>query len=210
MHGLVDVVFYVERTLPVFGLLVGFAALTARSPEAEASSLRTAQRPVWLLAGLAVILLGLGLIWRKPLTAAWYANLGALSQTRQELSRYDPTHFDNPTLDQVRQTTDLSAAQADFQKALDYQPANATALERLAMIALARGEYAQALEWTSRAWQAGERDQVTRLLYGDALAANGQPEQAALILQGLTWAEGRLLLQGGYRYMPSSRLPARL
>lgn len=203
VHGLVDVVFYVERTLPVVGLLVGFAALTTRSPEAEATSLRTAQRPLWLLAGLAVILLGLGLIWRNSLTAAWYANLGALEQTRQELSRYDPNHLDNPTLDQVRQRTDLSAAQADFEKALDYQPANATALERLAMIALARGEYAPALEWTSQAWQAGERGQVTRLLYGDALAANGQPEQAALVLQGLTWAEGRLLLQGGYRYMPN-------
>lgn len=203
VHGLVDVVFYVERTLPVVGLLVGFAALTTRLPAPQANSPAPVRRPVWLFACMVIVLLGMSLIGRRPLAAAWYANLGALEQTRQELSRYDPAHFDNPTLDQVRRATDLSLAQANFQKALSDQPGNRTALDRLSMIALARGEYSQALDWTQQAWEAGRRDEVTRLLYGDALVANGQPEQAALVVQGLTWAEGRLLLQGGYRYMPA-------
>ena len=50
------------------------------------------------------------------------------------------------------------------------------------------------------AWDAFYRDDVTRLLYGDALVANGQPEKAAQVVQGLSWAESRLMGQADYRY----------
>ena len=44
------------------------------------------------------------------------------------------------------------------------------------------------------------RDVVTRLVYSDALAANGRPEAAAKAVAGLTWAEPRLLGQAWFRY----------
>jgi len=103
-------------------------------------------------------------------------------------------------LDQIRQQSDLSAAQAHFQQALGFQPDHLSALQRLADIAMARQDYSQALDWMSTAWQSSHRDRVTRLLYGDALVASADYEQAAEIIAGMDWAESRLLFQVWYRY----------
>ena len=78
----------------------------------------------------------LGLMGRSLVAAWWYANLGAVAQTRAELSQYDYNRFDNPSLDQIRQREDLSAAEAYFSRALAIDPGQATARTRLAQIAL--------------------------------------------------------------------------
>ncbi|MEE8391440.1 MAG: tetratricopeptide repeat protein, partial [Anaerolineae bacterium] len=136
----------------------------------------------------------------RRLAAAWYADLGAVAQTQAELRAYDHKHFDNPTLDQIRQREDLSVAEAYFDRALALDPGQVTARTRLAHIALGRGEYETALEHTRAAWEAGHRDRVTRLLLGDALVAQGRVEEAAAVVRGLDWAESRLNGQAWYRY----------
>jgi len=141
----------------------------------------------------------LGLFWR-PVGAAWYANLGAVHQTWAELSAYNVKHFDNPTLDQIRQRVDLSAAERFFAQSLALNPGQVTARTRLAEIALARGQYERALTHTQAAWDAGHRDRVTRLLLGDALVAAGDVEAGVKVVRGLKWAEGRLDGQAWYRY----------
>jgi hypothetical protein len=50
------------------------------------------------------------------------------------------------------------------------------------------------------AWDDGHRDEVTRLLLGDALLATGQVEDAVETVRGLTWAEMRIGGQAWYRY----------
>jgi thioredoxin-like negative regulator of GroEL len=152
------------------------------------------------MALLGLLLLGL---FGRTLAAAWYADLGAVTQTLVELPPYDYNHFDDPTLDQIRQREDLSAAETYFDRALALDPGQVTARTRLAHIALARGEYETALAHTQAAWDAGHRDRVTRLLLGDALAAQGQVEGAAAVVQGLEWAESRLNGQAWYRYWVS-------
>ena len=200
LHGMIDVVFSVERTLPVVGLLLGFMTLLRWEIPKEIKQPASPLPARLALAAAAGLLLVSFWIFRGPLAAAWYANMGALTQTRTELGLYDPDHFDDPTLDQVRRSSNLSAAQSDFEKSLAFQPANLTSLQRLSMIALARAEYPQALAWMERAWRAGDDSSVTRLLFSDALVAAGQPEAAASIAFGLTWAESRLLGQAWTRY----------
>jgi lipopolysaccharide biosynthesis regulator YciM len=155
-------------------------------------------------AGVALAaLLFVGVTWQRQLTAAWYANLGALEQSRVELSAYDPNHFDNPTLDQVRQRANLDRATALFERAAQIDPANPTARQRLATIKLSRGQYASALYEMQAAWDAGHHDAVTRKLLGDAYVANGRVKEAAQLVQGLAWADGRLAGQAWYRYEQS-------
>ena len=200
VHGIVDVVFYVERTLPVLGFLLGFAALSGGQQASKRFPKLRSSQIAGVGAAFLLLILFAGLLLWRPLAAAWHANLGALHQTRLELSRYDPQNFDNPTLDKIRMSTDLSAAQAEFNQALAYQPGSPAAVHRLAMISLSRGEYDQALLGMESAWHDGKRDRTSRLLYGDALVAAGNPRQAAEIVAGLSWAKSRLLFQAWYRY----------
>lgn len=201
VHGLVDVVFYVERTLPLLGLALGFAWLVEK-PSADSG--QRARHSRWgieaLLVSITALLVVLAALAIPRLRAAWQANLGTLQQTRLELAAYDPARFDTYSLDQVRQALDLNGAMAQFERALDTDPTQRSALQRLAEIALSRGEYARALELTTRLWQAGYRDEVTRLVHSDALVADGQIRPAAEIAQGLPWAVTRLLGQAWYRY----------
>ncbi len=194
LHGLVDVTLYLSRTLPLVGLVAGLLA-----SEYESEPLRMGRRKKILVPAAALAILVVGAIFWRPLAAAAYANLGAVEQTRLELGQYDPEHFDAPTLDKIRQEIDLSTAEAAFHQAQALAP-NLTAWQRLAEIALSRGQYAAALDGMQAAWQNGARDEVTRLLYGDALVANGQLEAAARTVGGLAWAEGRLMFQAYYRY----------
>jgi tetratricopeptide (TPR) repeat protein len=139
------------------------------------------------------------LFWRPALAAAC-ANLGSLAQSRVELSRYDQRHFADLTLEQVRQQNDLDAALAWFGRAVEIDPANPTARLRQSEVALARGQYAEALAQAQAAWDAGHRDSVTRLVYGDALAANGRPEDAAQAARGVQFAATRFAGFGWSRY----------
>lgn len=206
-HGLVDDILYGSRGLLLLfaplGLLMATCTLaskeTSRQGEA-APALASAKRPMapWLIAG-GLLLAGALFAWR-PLAAAWQANLGALAQTRVELTVYDQRHFDNPNLDQVRQTQNLDEALYRFARALALDPGNLTARRRSAQIALARGDYATARLHMERAWADGHRDRTTRLLLGDALVATGDPVLAVEVIRGLPWARARLEGQAWSRY----------
>ena len=76
--------------------------------------------------------------------AAFQANLGAVAQTRAELSRY--TWPDVPIQDALRRdpTVNLDPAVAYYLAALSRSPANATANRRLGQIELSRGQYDEA------------------------------------------------------------------
>ena len=203
VHSIFDVVYYVTRPLPLIGLYAGMAWMLREAVSQGAPALRPVNAKLRRMALAAVGFAGLALllIFFRPLAARWTANLGVIEQTRLELGAYDAAHFDNPTLDEVRQQLDLSQASAHFQQALAWNPTDRTALQRLAQIALSTGDYPQALSWMQTAWGAGQRDEITRLLLGDGLAAAGQPQAAAEMVRGLPWATGRLNTQAWYRYV---------
>ena len=198
VHGLADDPLYSSRGLLLLWLPAGL--IVSGLPR---TSLRRHVAPAarWAIGGAVVALLGAAIaVGYRPLAAAWFANLGAIAQTQTELRAYDYQHFDNPTLDQIRQRSDLSAAEHYLGQALALEPGQPTARARLAQIALARGEYGEALAHMQAAWDAGHRDRITRLLYGDALAAAGRTDEAAEVIRGLPWAVDRIDGQGFYRY----------
>lgn len=199
LHGLVDDALYSGLGMPLLWASAGMVVAGSRQVAvAHVSPVRLRTR-YGLGAAAVTGLVLLGLFWR-PVLAAWYANLGAVYQTRTELSRYNYGRFDDPTLDEIRRQVDLSAAERLFSRAVTLVPGQVTARTRLAEIALSRGQYGQALAHARAAWEAGHRDRVTRLVLGDALVANGDVEAAIEVVRGLEWAEGRLDGQAWYRY----------
>ena len=203
VHGIFDVVFYVTRPLPLIGLFLGMTWMLTETSTPDNLAIQPASRRLrrWLAPVIGMISASLMLlIFFRPLLAAWYANLGTIEQTRRELRTYDATHFDNPTLDEVRQQLDLNQAVSYFNRSLYWQPANRTATQHLAQISLSVGEYSQALKLMQAAWNAGHQDEITRLLLGDALVAHTDPLAAAEIVRGLPQATSRLNTQAWYRY----------
>lgn len=203
VHGLVDSALYGSRGVLIlfvpFGIMMASARITRReaNPDAVKQALGSG---VWCWAGSLVVLAAtfMGVTLGRPM-AAWHANLGAVAQTKAELQVYDPVHFYDPDLDQVRRQVDLTRAQTHLRRAA-LSPGHPTAHRRLAAMALAHGEYVQALSCMQRAWDAGHRDVATRLLYGDALIANGHVHEGVRVIRGLTWAVPRLEGQAWARY----------
>lgn len=198
IHGLVDDPLYARRAALLFlfvapGLIAGMWRITnpGRNPAPRPTR---SHATFYFRLGLALTVLALaaGILARRPLSAVWHANLGALSQTRAELTVYDPAHFGRLTLAAVRRQVDTAAAEAHFSQALAAAPDNVTAAQRLAMLALARGDYTTSLALLERIAAAGAPDRITRLLLADALVANGQPARAAQVVAGLPFAKSRL------------------
>ncbi|MFP4346224.1 MAG: O-antigen ligase family protein [Anaerolineales bacterium] len=197
-HGQVDDALYGSRGLLL--LFVPFAVVRgAGAPvgEEERPRARGAWRPVAL--GL-VLLLVLGLAFRRPLQAQWYASLGAMLQARTELALYEHGRTPGFIMDAVRQEEELAVPIALFERAVALDPGNATARQRLAGIHLSRREYAAAYEDIAAAWEAGHRDSVTRLLLGDAHVAQGRVEEGVAVIHGLYWAQPRMEGQAWSRY----------
>lgn len=201
IHGLMDDALYGSR-----GLLLLFVPMAIVAAAAQQQSQPLVER--WrstpftkrALAIATLVLIMVSIIWWRPVAAAVLANLGAVDQSRVELSHYDPARFAQPTLDEIRQTENLDQAIGWFEQARLVDPANSTAAQRLAAIDLSRGQYRAALDPIQAAWVAGHQDSVTRLLLGDALVANGRVSEAAQVLRNLQRAIGRLEFQAFYRY----------
>lgn len=182
LHGLVDDAFYGSRALLL--LFVPLAFAVPRPPRRRAKSRPTVspakRRPQVLTISLVLICLTGLLFWgRASLIGAWYANLGAVAQSKAELSIYSWPEWD--IQDRVRQEVDLQPAAAYFSQALAANPQQATAHRRLGLIALANDEYMVALNHWQQAYQLVPWDNATRQWLGEAYILNGRiPEGAAL------------------------------
>ncbi len=211
IHGMIDVVFYIERTLPLVGFTLGYAWLAVPKAEAaQAARLRSKQAGRILVLAVCVVLALSLFLFRNSLFSTLYSNLGSLRQTRAELSAYDPNNYEKLSVDQARQSIDYSTITGDFKRSLTYNPANQTALQRLSMIALSRGDYASAWDSMQVAWEGNQRDLTTQLLYADAAIANGFPEKAAAALQGNPWAEMHLMGNAWSRYWTKKTFKERI
>lgn len=213
LHGLVDDPLYSRRAalllfLAPMGLIVATWRLSRTESEPEIvlrdlrafavqnhPSLRGLRVFAVPLIATALIAIAAAIAFRTPLTAAWHANLGALAQARAELAVYDPARFGDPTIDEARRRVDTSEAEAHFRAALALAPAQPSASTRLSLLARARGDYTAARDLLQPLVASGADDRVTRLLYGDALVADGEVAAAVAVVDGLPFARSRLLGQ---------------
>lgn len=191
VHGLFDGGPYVSRLAPLCFLPLGFAWGAAPTP-APLRTLTLGQlvwRSAAVLAPPAALLLLL--LWPGS-RGALQANLGAVEQSSRELALYSWPAWD--VQDRLRRSAavDLDGAIARYAAALQEDPQNVTAHRRLGQIAVARGDLAAAQEHLTAAWQRAPQERATRLLLGEVLALQGQPEQAAALWRTVDTSNGSL------------------
>lgn len=103
-----------------------------------------------------------------PLSAARYAQLGSLYLQKVRESG-DPAYYPK--------------AEAVFQKSLELAPENALAMVGMGSLALARHDFAAALEWGLRAVQQAPRGYVAYGIVADAATELGRYDEAVHALQ---------------------------
>jgi tetratricopeptide (TPR) repeat protein len=200
LHNFVEVVFYGDRTLPLVGLVLGYAYFA--SPVIDTAVPRRLLHPrVFILGAIVVGFFALMcILFYRPVVSAFFANLGAIEQTRLEMSNYNPDYFQKESLDQVRRRLSLDGVENLLYKSLVWNPRNRVALLRLGDIALSYNDELSAEKALQAAWDAGYRDNRTRLLFGDLLVMQGKIETAASVQKGVAWAEWRMSGEAWYRY----------
>ena len=220
VHGMVDDAFYGSRG--VLLLFVPFALLTRAQGDAVWSAYEPptltqvlASRNGFIAAAALAIALLLGLT--PPVRSQFQANLGALSQTRAELSVYEwptwpiqdalrrapvaaatgPGHGQDspggaPTDSGAGAPVDLGPAIGHFEAALAIDPYNAVASRRLGQIALSRGDYPTAVALLTTAYYNGYTNRAARQLYGEILAIEGRTDEAAAVWRTVDVSAGQL------------------
>ncbi len=144
-------------------------------------------RAIWALALIGVVI---ALVLPQG-RAALEANLGALDQTRAELSVY---HWPEVELQDVLREVggvELGSAIGHYQAALVLDATSAAANRRLGQIELARGEIEAACAHLQQA-NASAEQRATRQLLGECYALRGEVEQAVELWRTIDLSQGQL------------------
>lgn len=197
VHGLVDNIVKYQTNAPLAFLMPGYAAALAgfgvaapavlRSAAPKPMSPATRRRWLWGLAAAVAVFLVVALMTRSTWLAAWHADLGAVDMARVELRDFPSGRFDDGS-----RVGELGAAEARFQTALTYDPANRTANHRLGLIYMLRRDFPTACAYLAqaRAVDGGHRGIQKALGYCYAWA--GQPDRAVPLLADLPEARAEL------------------
>jgi tetratricopeptide (TPR) repeat protein len=134
-----------------------------------------------------VILAFLSFAYRLPTLSAAYANLGAVSMARQELSSFPSGVWDDGS------TAPAIAPAAElFQQALRLNPGNRTAHHRLGLIAMLQRDFPVAINHLESAHALDPDHRGIRKALGYSYVWAGQPERAIPMLAPIPEAEQEL------------------
>jgi putative inorganic carbon (HCO3(-)) transporter len=181
VHGLLDSPQFSQDfwTMPMLFALVGLAVAMGRlaldqAGQEEVGETSPIQRRYgkWIaLAAIAVGLLIALLVFWRPLASAWYANAGAIYQTKA-----DPLL--SPNLDDPVREATTSRAVTYFERALSLNPAQPVANRRLGMMALERQDFERAVTYLEQAYSQEPENQATLKSLGYAYVWTGQLDLA--------------------------------
>lgn len=181
IHGLLDDAFYGYGAGTLALMLIPLGVLAR---ESSRQTIRVSRWFAPILAGVMGLIIAISVL--VPTTHALIeANLGALAQTRAELSVYEWPRYSFQ--DQLRRDgiVKLDDAIAGYQRALALDPTNATANRRLGQIELALGHYDAAHRYFESAYASAPQHVATRLLLGELAAFDGDVSRAATLWRGL-------------------------
>lgn len=194
LHGMVDVVFYFSRVVSLMFIPLGLTVCALDPFVPLASTESRSSRKLWLAGAVAggiviLVLLGLGIMRRDQLLAAWTANQGALKQAQIELPQ---VAFPNPTPGEVRRQADLSPAEQIFVQALQVDPTNRTAHTRLGLIALDQADFPAALGNLEAAYNTDNLNRPVVKALGYTFVWLGQLDRAKPLLARIPEAKPEL------------------
>jgi hypothetical protein len=176
-HGMVDVLLYSSRGLPLllvpFGIAVANGQWSVDNQQNVEHATRNTERgrrsarhaAYWLPPAAFFLLLLASLVLLSPLQAMLFANLGSVEQTRVELGQYHwPDRLVESTRSDPKVSSNYHPPISSFQRALKLDAGNVTANQRLAAIALAQGSYGDAHALLVRAYRRDPSNKVTNQL----------------------------------------------
>lgn len=188
LHGIVDARQYVDVWcwLPFFALLgLHAAAVRTSGPAVLGRGLHA------IPALLAVLFVGATLWALRPVTAAVWANLGAVRQTAAETWATDTPG--------ERRAWLLSQAEADFRRALAIAPSHPSANFRLGLLLMNAGRFDEAERRLGVAWEHDQRNTAAQKALGLTRVWLGNLSAAAPLLQSVPGIADELNTWGSWR-----------
>ncbi len=196
LHTLVDdpIFGYPGIGIPVLFIPLGLLARSGVEQPVPTKSKRRPFQPAFGMWSAALVVLVFGLITPQG-RAVEEANVGALLQTRAELSAYHWPEI--PLQDALRRSdqVDLSAAIQHYKIALALDPAQAAANRRLGQIELARSQYDVGCQQLAAAFAANPNPRATRQLLGECDAFSAETEQGIALWRSIDLGESQLDLR---------------
>jgi putative inorganic carbon (HCO3(-)) transporter len=177
VHGLTDAPQFSARwTMPMLFALLSLAVTVGRSAltpvYGESAGCR---RRRWAgVAAAGVALAVASLVFGRPLLSAWYANLGAVYQTRADLS---------PGLPDATRAENATRAVWYFEHALRLNPAQAVANRRLGQMSMEREDFEKAALYLEQAYPHEMANQATLKALGYAYLWSGRLDAAEVLLR---------------------------
>lgn len=199
VHGLFEADLYYSGLAPLFfvapAALLWCAATVAATVTDAADD--DAAPTLTSVFGVAMgVALPLALAVAVPgAPAHWEANLGAVQQTRVELSLYHRPEWSFQDQVRLMKPQLLTPAEALFIAAMTLDPTQPTAHRRMGAILLARNELARAQEHLAAAYAVAPYDRATRQLLGEVLALQGNVGRAVQIWHGLDVSQGQFMVR---------------
>jgi putative inorganic carbon (HCO3(-)) transporter len=186
VHGLIDSPQFSDSrwTMPMLFALLGLVVAVGRPALMRVGERMTGgdtegRRQSWrwvLGATLSSVLLVAAVLFWRPVGSAWYANLGAVYQTRSELS---------PGLGEAARGAAMVHAVTYFERALSLSLSQPVANRRLGMMALDQRDFKAAVTYLERVYPQEPRNQATLKLLGFAYLWTGQLDLAEGLLRQL-------------------------
>lgn len=197
LHGFLDDAFYGYGgiAIPLLFVPLGIVARQPGDNESKMCAINARPLHISLAIGTTAICLLVALAIQPGFKAAWIANLGALSQTRAELSIYSWPQWS--IQDQVRRSNraDLDFAIAAYKTALASDPHSVVANRRLGQIGLSLGEYVDAKQRLDAAYAVAPDQRATRQMLGEANAISGNIGCAAMLWDGIDVSADQLKIR---------------
>ncbi len=194
-HGLVDDYIYGGRGTILAFVPAGMAILVTqcrRMDESlqefglQVSGLRTSFFSFKAFIWIAPVILLLGILWR-PITAQWYANLGAVKMAKLDLADYPANSWRESTDVQNRRSAEL-----DLRQALAYDEDNQTANHRIGLIQLQARNFEIASNYLLKAYEQDPANRGIIKNLGYSYLWSGEMDKAQSLLERIPEAKYEL------------------
>jgi O-antigen ligase len=193
LHSLVDDPFYGYGGAGLPLIFIPLGLLVRRSAQAASQGVtqRKKIQPAVMLWGPAAIALVLMVVTPAG-RALLEENLGAIDQTRAELSVYDWPAV--PIQDALRRSDVAGSAEAvaHYQQALTLDPSNVAANRRLGQIELAHTDDEAACLHLTLAYAGDPYQRATRQFLGECKALTDRPDEAVALWRTIDLGEAQL------------------
>ena len=140
-----------------------------------------------ILPGTILLTILVFIIFNKQLIASWYANLGAVEMSRQELNNWPLNKWNSST-----DVNHLQPAQNLFNQALTYNPNQRTALHRLGLIAMQKRDFETAQVELVQANIIDPEHRGIRKSLGYAYVWGGELDEPKYLLRDIREAENEM------------------